>query len=482
MAHYRESVWVEKGGRQTVTGPDGELHIYPKGYRPKLESDPITAIEFALKHEGLNLEIFATLFRVLDSSIIVDYVNTYPTGKHSRVLWFLYEFLMGKELDLDPVKRGPYHSVLDPELYYTAEPVASSRHRIYNNLLGNAEFCPIVRKTVLLKEWEEKDLAKQTSNILSAYDPTVLGRASRYLYTKETMSSFEIEKEKPSPNRLTRFVRLLQDAGKEEALSKAHLVRLQQEIVDERFASKDYRDFQNYVGELRGYYYQTLHYICPKENDVESLCNGLLKTYFKLLHSNLNPVICAAVIAFGFVFIHPFEDGNGRIHRFLIHHILTLGGFVPKGVVLPVSATMLRRLIDYDKALEGFSKPLIQVLEGKYDLSSQGQLKVHGDTAVHYRYIDYTEITEYLFSCISETIQSDFKHELDYLLAYDEVKKRIQFVVDMPDRLIDLFINLVIQNNGKLSKKKKDKHFSMLSEDEVLEMEELIADVMDKSL
>lgn len=34
-----------------------------------------------------------------------------------------------------------------------------------------------------------------------------------------------------------------------------------------------------------------------------------------------DPVL-AAGIAFGFVFIHPFEGGNGRIHRYLIHHVL----------------------------------------------------------------------------------------------------------------------------------------------------------------
>ena len=36
----------------------------------------------------------------------------------------------------------------------------------------------------------------------------------------------------------------------------------------------------------------------------------------------LDAVIAAAILAFGFVYIHPFEDGNGRIHRYLIHHVL----------------------------------------------------------------------------------------------------------------------------------------------------------------
>src|SRR5437016_11915487 len=33
-----------------------------------------------------------------------------------------------------------------------------------------------------------------------------------------------------------------------------------------------------------------------------------------------HPIVVAACVSFGFVFAHPFYDGNGRLHRFLIHH------------------------------------------------------------------------------------------------------------------------------------------------------------------
>ena len=60
----------------------------------------------------------------------------------------------------------------------------------------------------------------------------------------------------------------------------------------------------------------------------------------------IDPVVAAAMIAFGFVFIHPFVDGNGRIHRYLIHHVLAERGFAPKGIVFPVSAVILERIDD----------------------------------------------------------------------------------------------------------------------------------------
>jgi Fic family protein len=47
---------------------------------------------------------------------------------------------------------------------------------------------------------------------------------------------------------------------------------------------------------------------------------GVITTDQKLeKDKTFDAILAAAIIAFGFVFIHPFVDGNGRIHRFLIH-------------------------------------------------------------------------------------------------------------------------------------------------------------------
>jgi hypothetical protein len=43
---------------------------------------------------------------------------------------------------------------------------------------------------------------------------------------------------------------------------------------------------------------------------------------------DLDPVIAAAALAFGFVYIHPFEDGNGRIHRYLMRMSLRAAGSI----------------------------------------------------------------------------------------------------------------------------------------------------------
>ena len=50
-------------------------------------------------------------------------------------------------------------------------------------------------------------------------------------------------------------------------------------------------------------------------------------------------------------------------------------------------------------------------------------------------------------------------------------------VVDMPDRKLDLFIRLSLQNHGKLSKSKRDL-FDKLTDDEMDAMSAVIQDVI----
>ena len=175
------------------------------------------------------------------------------------------------------------------------------------------------------------------------------------------------------------------------------------------------------------------------------------------------------------MFLHPFEDGNGRLHRFLIHHILARKGFTPAGIVFPVSAAMLRQMDKYDEALEFFSRPLLERIE--YRLNPRGEMKVLTNSAGFYRYVDMTRIAERLFGFVEDTIQHELVGELDFLASYDRIKQGLQEIVDMPDRKLDLFIRVCLQNKGCLAKGKRTL-FPELTDAEVAAMEKVVQEQM----
>jgi Fic family protein len=309
---------------------------------------------------------------------------------------------------------------------------------------------------------------------MKKYPQDILKRALSYLYTKETKSSFVIENISPTSSRVEKFVAILKGAHDKNFCTKKNLIDIQNSIVDKRFACDNYRKTQNYVGESVSFGNEKVHYIPPKPQDVETLMEGLIQTNKKLSSFKELSVICATIVSYGFVFIHPFEDGNGRIHRFLLHNILSIGDFTPKGIIFPISAVMLKNLQEYDKSLESFSSKLLPLID--YKLDEEGRMEVNSDTKKWYQYIDMTKQVEAVYKFIEETIEDELSLELDFLLKYDISKKKIQEIVDMPDRYIDLFIRFVLQNGGRLSKIKREKYFDFLSDEEVRKLEEAIAE------
>ncbi len=445
--------------------------VYPPKYWPgETLGDHL---EFALKYDGTNMAILASLFQKARQEDFLEYVRSKPTGKYARRLWFLYEFLTGKTLPLDDLKQGNYIDLLEPAEYYTVTPALQvRRQRVNNNLLGGSRFCPMVRRTDTLRDFETADLPQRCRQVVSGYSPAILKRALGYLYTKETKSSFEIEHIKPSSTRTERFVTLLQMAEQDDFCRNTQLIEVQNRIVDDRFRDSDFRLSQSYVGETVAWQEERIHFACPKPEDLADLMEGLITAHERMNTGGLPAVIQAAVISYGFVFLHPFEDGNGRIHRFLIHNILALRDFTPEGVMFPISVSMLKNPADYDASLEAFSRQLMPLVE--YSLDEVGHMTVHNETAVWYRYIDMTPQAEALFRFIEKTIDTELADELAFIANYDKTKKAIQEIVDMPDRQIDLFIRFCLQNNGRLSVQKRDIHFDTLSIEEIGQMEQAV--------
>ncbi len=473
MPHWHTSFVSSSGTHRSKIQDSVIEDIYPKRYWPggKISDH----LEFALKYDGVNLEFLARIFKLVPQEDLTEYIKSKPIGKYARRIWFFYEFLTGKQLPIDNITSGNYVDALEAKEYYTVQNGDKSpRHRIVNNLLGPQTFCPLIRRTEKLSKLNSANLRKRCEAIVTAYPPELLRRALSYLYNKETKSSFEIEHITPNTARTEKFITSLELAEKEDFCEKERLIDLQNRIVDPRFKDSDYRESQNYVGQTVAYQKEIIHFICPKPDDLSKLMAGLIESHKRMKMGNVSPVIHAAAIAYGFVFLHPFEDGNGRIHRFLIHNILSLQEMVPRGLMFPVSAVMLKNPVDYDASLEAFSRPLLQLID--YQLDEMGQMTIENDTVCWYQYIDMTAQAEALHEFIIKTIEEELIEELNFLVNYDNTKKSIQDIIDMPDRLIDLFIQLCLQNNGSLSIRKRSAHFDFLTDEELTSMEQAVKD------
>lgn len=471
MPNSHSSYVAATGSRQRKVQGGRVEDIYSPQYWPGEKIGD--HLEFALKYDGVNLSSLKVIFDAVAEDELVDYIKSKPTGKFTRRIWFFFEFLSDRRLPIDDLSKGNYTEALEPDIYYTlSRDEKSRRHRVVNNLLGPREFCPIVRKTEKLGEADQTDFREICKKIVESYPPQLLRRALSYLYSKETKSSFEIENIKPDASRTEKFMASLEMARQQDFCDKQSLIALQNQIVDPRFMNEDYRTVQNYVGQTISYQKELIHYVCPKPEDLPDLMQGLLTSHRLMITGGVPAIVHAAVVAYGFVFIHPFEDGNGRIHRFLIHNIFSIKGMVSEGLMLPVSAVMLNNQEGYNDSLEAFSLPLKRLVE--YSLDELSQMTVHNDTAHWYRYVDMTSQVEALFDFVIQTIDSELIEELRFLESYDATKKAIQDVIDMPDRRIDLFIRICLQNNGRLSANKRKSYFDFLSEDELISLENIM--------
>ena len=105
-----------------------------------------------------------------------------------------------------------------------------------------------------------------------------------------------------------------------------------------------------------------------------------------MLRHPLDPVVTAAALALDLVCIHPFVDGNGRIQRHLVHHVLACRGFNLPGVVLPLSATIPDRIDLYGVILDGHSQGLLSLIE--WEPTKHGKVGTLNDTTHFYRFFD----------------------------------------------------------------------------------------------
>lgn len=475
------------GSKTSVkTEENTDIIILAKTYQPE-DHEEMPEIEalykhlvFSLKYEGVNLLVFSALCKHYSHAQLSDLVNIEPSGQYSRRIWFIIEWILGYELPNVPSiskSKKSYVDAVDIKLQFAINKgVKSFRHLVVNNFPGTSGFCPLVRKSDLLTRYVDENITQKKTEFLNGIRKDILLRTSAFLLLKDSKASFTIEGESPKSKRAILWGRAIGQAGL-KPLSHDELIRLQQLVIENpRFISMGYRQEGGFVGEHDRITGEPIpDHISAKHEDLEEIMEALIKTSRLLINSEIDAVVAATVIAFGFVFIHPFADGNGRIHRYLIHHILALKQFSQQGIIFPVSAAILEQIDAYQKVLEHYSHPLLNHVE--WEQTENNNVKVLNNTIDYYRYFDATRQAEFLYKCVKDTLETIIPEEVSYLRRYEEYKTYLDNKFEMPDKLVSLLIRFLDQNEGKLSKRARDKEFVLLNDDEVVELEKMYAQI-----
>lgn len=459
--------------RKTIAIGPVRLETYPYASMPA--SSIGEHLKFALKHEIVHLEFFSRIFANTGPGPFEEWLRREPTGVYARRAGFLYEWLTGLRLDVDDVPSGNYVDALDSDQYLVAgRSLNIPRWRVRDNMPGTRDFCPVVFRSAAVQAIADYDCAKALKDLEVEFGADVLLRSAVWLTIKESRASFAIEHEEKKVERVRRFAAVMElRCGAEgDPLQLETLDQLQKEILGPatRYGA---RKSPIFVGHTTGYE-GVVDYIAPHWEHTKPLLAGLQACIAKT--AGQSSIIRASVASFGFVFIHPMSDGNGRISRFLVNDVLRRDNAVPAPFILPISATITHsssERVEYDRALEHFSRPLMRAYSEHYRFGASSQyadgvtsnfeFRAYDDALPVWRYPDLTSQAEYLGHVIKVTIEEEMSKEADLLRSIDRAREAVKGHLEGPNSDIDQIIRSVRENGWKISGKLK-KAFPILED------------------
>jgi hypothetical protein len=266
----------------------------------------------------------------------------------------------------------------------------------------------------------------KTDKVIEGVHRDILLRMSAFLLLKDSKASFNIEGGQPTHTRALRWGKAMGQAGT-NPLSVDELLRLQQIVIDNaRFIHMGFRTEGGFIGSHdRNTGEPIPDHISSRWQDIETLVKGMI-------------------------------EAERQLETKLFHPVLT--------------AAMLNRINDYRMVLESYSHSVMDFIVWRK--TPGNNVEVLNETIDYYRYFDATMQAEFLFECVDYTINKIIPDEINYLQRYDKMKTWLDNHFQMPDTTVSLIIQFLYQNNGKLSKRAKEKEFAQLTENEVIKIEE----------
>lgn len=193
----------------------------------------------------------------------------------------------------------------------------------------------------------------------------------------------------------------------------------------------EFRDGQNIVEDsISG----KIVYMPPEAKDVKNLINQMIKEFNSKDTSDIPIPIKAGILAYQFVTIHPFWDGNGRCSRLLATYVLKAFNYDLKGFYVMEEF--------YDKNIDEYYNSL--------------QMGLHHNFYFGRNKADITEWLEYFISTMANTFEAVGNRVKE---IYRNSKEEIN-IIDTLDKRERWVANYII-NNGKIKAKEIANHFQI---------------------
>jgi hypothetical protein len=247
-------------------------------------------------------------------------------------------------------------------------------------------------------------------------------------------------------------------------------VTIQSVVLGSRALRTGIRKSPVFVGAPTMHGATVVHYIAPPEGEVAEMMQALRA--FERRTRGGPSLLRAGALSFGFIYIHPLADGNGRMHRLLVNDTLMRDGQVPTGVVVPISSTIIgssRQRGDYERVLERFSAPFIRRYATAYRFTNEQrvcedgvatdfQFDAEADALHAWRFPDLTDHVLYMSRVVRDTVLHGMTDEATFLARHDEARRRLKAVCEMPDLDADAIVRSLRENNGRVSNKLRERY------------------------
>jgi hypothetical protein len=456
-----------------------EMLAVPRHVAPADDSI-LSHVLFALRYETIQIPILDRALRLVSADELLARLANKPQAGYQRRAAYLWEKANGQPLALPMASTGGnYLTIFDPNEYYTGQDwERSQKYRVVFNGIGPYEYCPVVKRDANLEKFGEVTLRRLNEWAADPKNADMLDRVMSWAYLSETRDSYAIENEVPSPDKEHAFLQAMAHLRDKTPLSEAYLVELQNTVISNPIkAELQFRASQNWL-QRGGRGASGVRYIPPAPDSMLTLMDGFMR--MANAKDDVPPLVKAALVSFGFVFIHPFIDGNGRLSRLLAHHTLNAKGVLPvvKGspAILPLSVVMKKNEKMYLSVLESFSLSTRDLWRVTH-ISDSDFVFDFLSTPLVYAHWSGQKAAEFVTACAGEALKQSLVEEATFLQNYDRAFRKIDRAYDLPNKTINLLIQWIHQNNCRMPERRKNaQELILLKPGQLDAIEAIIAD------